>query len=394
VKAISKSAILFLFLITLLASCNNFAYAPNIKATEAMKTSIVEARTSIFSTLKAVPTITQMPTETETPSPSPTWDAIRKTQESWIATNWAPVYATLDSRGVQCKDGYFLEVPEVIDRNSNPIWSIYTCSPQAGDYHAIWTPGSVDYSKRYTVIQRTDLSKNWVISHKDFPWSNRPNAYLRTYAWDRDGNFVYVVPATSPGPGGGSMAGLFRSSNELYRISLNTGKLETILPFAIEGYSYSLSPDGNYLAYSILEEENIIHIRNFKNNDEHLLKLKDDYVRSGAFVWTPDGKTLIFASAIKGWEEGTAGISIFALAMKDLYLQIILFNDERQLIPFAKWRDGKFYYWTEKNFLFVHSLKYMSVEYFSELALDIQSGNVSVISTPHPQLIGSATPKP
>ena len=396
VKTISKAIILPIFFIILLASCNSFVYPPRTKPTDVMETAIIEARTSFIETQKAIPTATA--TITLTPTSRPTFTPTPNLATSLAyPTNWVPALATLDNRAVRCDDGYELELPELIDYMSNDIWSIFTCSPKPKDFKTMWTPGVVDYSKRYTKILKTDFSQSWVIWHKDFLWSNRPNAFLSARRWTQDGNFVYLVPAQSPSGDGFSPSDYFRDSNELYRLNLNSGNFEIVLPYVRYGYSYTLSPNGQYLAYSMPDEKKVVHIKDMSNNDEQQIVLKGDYALTGAFAWSVDNAKLLFASAVNGWKDGNAGISIFMLTINNLHLQPILLNDRRLLIPFPQWKDGEhkdITYWADKNLLYVWSLDNMSVEYFSELALDVQSGNIVVMTTPNPSLIGTSTPKP
>jgi hypothetical protein len=325
-------------------------------------------------------------------TPSPTMNSPEATSLSYLATNWAPIYATLDKRTVKCDDGYQLELPEEVDKMSNEAWSIFTCSPVPKDHKTIWTPGVIDYSRRYTKLIKTDLSQSWIISHRDFSWSNRPNAYLSVRWWTHDGNYVYLVPAVSPSSSGFYAPGYFWDSSVLYRLNLISGEFETILPYAEKGYSFALSPNGQYLVYANPEEKKIVRIRDMISGDETYIELEENYVLTGAFVWKPDSTKLIFASAMNGWDKKNAGISIFKLSMKNMYVQTLLYNDRRLLIPFPQVKDKNLYYWTNENLLNVRSLDYMSTEYFNELALDIQTGYIVVLATAMPRSVNTAPP--
>jgi len=325
-------------------------------------------------------------------SPTPTFNSLQATMSSYLATNWAPVYATLDSRAVKCDDGYQLEVPEVIDRNSNDTWSIFTCSPKPTDYKTMWTPGVVDYGKRYTEILKIDSSQKWIVSHRDFSWSNRPGAYLWTYSWTQDGNYLYMIPMTIMSGDGYSPYVYFLDSKVLYRLNLNSGDFETILPYADgRAYGYSLSPNGQYLVYAIPEEKKIIHIRDMGTGTETQLEINGDYVLTGAFVWKDDNKKVVFASALNGWDTNSAGISIFSLSIPEMGLHTLVYNDTRMLVPAPRW-DGKNYYWSDENTVFLTSLN-DSAEYFlDEFTLNVRSGNVIAIPTATPYPTRTPTP--
>ena len=309
--------------------------------------------------------------------------------------------ATIEARKAKCKDGFVLEQALYVLDVSTDEWTLFTCSPQPPNAKDRWTPGIVDFGTRYTQIIKTDFSRTWTIQHNLFDYSsiNRPDAMLAPRRWTADGNYVYLVPIYYPGKSGGNQGIYFYDSNELYRLNLNSGDFEIVLPHTQWGYSYSLSPDDQYLAYSSLneksDEKQIVHIRNMYTGAEQAIKLNGNYTLTGAFAWEKDSAKLFFASALSGWENEKGGAaSLFMLTLKNMYLQTVLRNDNRFLVPLPQRKDGNLNYWTNENYLYIASLNYETVEYFSDLALDVQSGNVIVLATPNPTLIGSATPKP
>jgi hypothetical protein len=410
-KTISKIAILFLFLISLSVSCNDFSPFQKTRPTEVMETALLEARTSIVGTQTALPTLTSAPTltstSTQTTTITPTLnskqifygtsDALFTTQEAGWAATKISANTTLEARKAQCKDGFSVERPSEINTYSTDKWTLFTCSPIPSDIDDEWTPGIVDYGTRYTQVTKTDFSQTWTIQHNTFDYSaiDRPNALMQPYRWTADGKYLYLYLDIYPGRGDGwcSLSCYLPNRNELYRLSLDSGNFEVILPYTNNGYSYSLSPNDQYLAYSIPDKK-IVHIRDMSNNSERQIELEGDYVLTGAFVWSTDSTKLLFASAINGWEDGTSGTSMFELTIKDIRPRTILFNDKRLLIPSPQWENGKLYYWANENLLYVSSFKIETVEYYSKLAFDMQSGEIIVLATPNPQVIGSATPKP
>lgn len=325
--------------------------------------------------------------QTHQTTTSPTFDSRWATAESYLATNWAPVYATLESRGVKCEEGYSLEVPEIINNDSNATWSIFTCSPSPKDTKTILTPGAMNYSTRYTKILKTDFSEEWIISHKDFSWSDRPNAFLISYVWSQDGNYVYMIPATNPSGGGYSPYIFFLESKVLYRLNLKTGKFETILPYyENKGYAYALSPSGQYLAYAILHEKNIIHIRDFTNEKETEVEIDGNYILTGAFEWKADSQKLVFASALEGWDENLAGISVFVLNLPEMRLQTIVYNDFRLLVP------NSFSGWESENTIYLTSLNQNAEYFMEEFTLNIRSGSIIILPSATPWPTYTQTP--
>ncbi len=371
---------LLLLFIACLAACSSFA-VPEASIT------VIPSLTAVSETLSPTSTPTFAATFT------PGLDSLRATMSSELATIWAPVYATLDSRGVKCDDGYKLEVPEVIDRVSNVTWSIFTCSPIPENREIMWTPGAVDYGSRYTKLLRTDLSQSWTISHRDFSWSNRPDAYLSVRWWTQDGNFVYLVPVISQSGCGYSPQAYFLDGETLYRLNLNSGEFEVVLPSLTGSYAYSLSPNGKYLAYSMTDEPRLIHIRNFANNSEQQITLDGDYVLSGAFVWEVNSQELIFAAARNGWDIGEAGTSIFRLNVPNMELHTLVFNDPRLLVPSPHW-DGEKYVWINENIIYLTSLNDRAEYFLSEFTLGIWSGDIINFPTPTLWPTRTSTPTP
>jgi hypothetical protein len=196
------------------------------------------------------------------------------------------------------------------------------------------------------------------------------------------------------GNGGGTyLPSYFRDNNALYRLNLYNGEINSVLPYSKKEYALSLSPNGTYLAYAEFGSTPV-HLQDMNNDNEKTITLNNNYVLTGDFAWTSDSSNLIFASAMNGWEDGDGGISIYKVTIKDNHLENILLNDKRLLIPFPEYETNS--YWSNENLLHVKSLNYLSYEYeyLSDLALDVQSGNITVLATPEPDLIGSPTPEP
>ncbi|HCR70182.1 MAG TPA: hypothetical protein DIW23_01960 [Anaerolineae bacterium] len=222
-------------------------------------------------------------------------------------------------------------------------------------------------------------------------WENGNSIELTTYKWSLDENYLYLIPVLENGSGFYA-PGYFWDNSSLYRLNLTTGEFQSILSSkSNNGYSFSLSQNGEYLAYSEFGSK-LVHIKNMYNDEERLFNIEGDYVLSGIFVWSNDSSSLVFASAMNGWEDGNDGISIYKISINDFNLERILSRDKRLLIPYPQYETNN--YWVNENLLYVTSLNYLSYEYFSKLVLDVKTGSVDILSTPEPHLIGSPTPKP
>jgi hypothetical protein len=363
-KSIVSITIPFLFL---LASCDSQSF---VTQTPSLVT-------------KSTPT--NLPSGTATlnfkPAPSVTLSPADATE---VYFRFTAVPATIEARGAKCKEGFALERSLYILDYSTNQWTVFTCSPIPANRKDMWTPGFVDFGTRYTQLIKTDFSQTWTIQHNEFNYSviNRPDAMLIPKRWTFDGNDVYLAPKRYPGRDYFNAYGYFYDDEELLRLNLNSGKLETILPYAEGGYSYSLSPNDQFLAYSLLSEKKIVHIKNMDTGVEQRIELNGDYALTGMFAWSPDGTRLYFASALNGWDDGIISTSLFGLTIKDKHLQAILNRDSRFIVPSPRWENKKAIYWTNENYLYIDSLN--STEFFNSLALDVQSGKVIVLATPQP----------
>jgi hypothetical protein len=325
-----------------------------------------------------------------TATPDQTMYPSLATNMSFWTTATVSINATVSARGVSCPELHRLMYPEKIYTNSNENWTIYTCA------FGIVNLEQEQASFRYdTFLLSKDKSRIWKISFENSIWGNGESSPLTTYQWTQDGKYLYLVQTggiIGLGGGGGTyLPGYFRDNNALYRLNLYDGEIKSVLPYSEKEYAFSLSPNDTYLAYTEFGSTPV-HLQNMNNESEKTFTLNNSYVLTGDFVWTPDSSNLIFASAMNGWEDGEGGISIYKVAIKDHHLENILLNDKRLLIPFPEYETNS--YWSNENLLYVKSLNYLSYEYFSDPALDVQSGNVTVLATPEPDLIGSPTPKP
>lgn len=314
-----------------------------------------------------------------------------------LATNIA-FEATLDSsisatntvRGVTCPELYQLSYPRRISSNSNDNWTVFTCS--IGKVNLAQEQEEVIFD---TYVKSIDGKETWIISHESSIWENQKSIQLTTYSWSRDGKYLYLTPILETGGSGIYTPGYFWDNYSFYRLDLTNGKIQNLLSYKgkkfLTGYSFSLSPSEQYLAYSEFGNK-LVHIRDLYSGEEILFDIEGDYLLSGIFVWHNNSSSLVFASAMNGWEDGNDGISIYKISIKDLRLERILSRDKRLLIPYLEYETNN--YWVNENLLYVTSLNYLSYEYFSKLVLDVKTGSVDILATPEPHLIGSPTPKP
>jgi hypothetical protein len=309
---------------------------------------------------------------------------------------WTSIAATNAARGASCLPGFELELPESVPSMPNDLWTIFTCSPQRPRVKPGETPVTVDYRTRYTKVISVDRTREWTIPHTQFYWTNRPGALLTTYRWSVDGKYLYLLWHYYPGPDGGDATIYFSITEDvaLFRLHLDTGIFESVLPYAEQSYAFSLSPDNRYLAYRNPDEQTAIRIREIDTNREIRKDLYGDYVLTGAFVWRADSQAVFFASAMKGWEEGKAGTSIFSIAVRDMTMRMLLYNDKRILIPFPCRDNRTLYSWSGDNYLCITSLDENSDAALQNFLLNVRTGEVVPAPTRTPTGPKTSTASP
>jgi hypothetical protein len=327
----------------------------------------------------SIPSITVKPSVTSsvtpagrlnyTLTPSPTLSSLQitatsaraifnKSIETQIYIKATEIPSTLEARKVKCKDGFYLEQPLDILQYSNDKWTLFTCSPIPKNENDKWTPGVVDYGTRYTELVKTDLSKTWTIQHKSFDYTiiDRPDALMVPFWWTADGRYLYLYPRNYPGGSGfPRSAFLYSHISNLYRINLETGVFEPFLTSDHFG-AIAFSPDSRFLVYSDRAQTDVIHIKNMETGDSSQVKLYEDIVASGAFLWSTDSTKVVFTAGYgnqsNDWQDDLSGTAIFILYPKDVHIRKVLAKDSRIFMPHA---CSDHVYWLDKNTICLYS---------------------------------------
>lgn len=371
----------------------------------------------------ASPTITLTPsptrtgtstaTATTTPTPSRTLkpgeatvrarvQVIEKTHAYWMLTE---VPSTLQARQVHCKDGFVLERKLDILRQSSDQWTLFTCSPEPENQSERWTPGAVDFGTRYTQVTKNDLSQTWIIRHGDYDGLviDRPDALLYPYRWTRGGKYVYLYPGYYPGPSGFATSAYFVNAGAyqvLYRLNLETGDFETILPRR-DGvyYALSLSPDDQFLIYTVTNEPGILHVLNMIDGSARHITLDAGAFVTGRFAWRPDSAKVVFASGYEkvsqDWSDNVSAASIYVLSIKTMHAQLILSKDPRILVPDFECKPlSGCSAWLDENTIYLYPLSSEFACSDTRFTLNIQTGYLASVPTSTPQPETTSTPQP
>ena len=177
---------------------------------------------------------------------------------------------------------------------------------------------------------------------------------------------------------------IFRYTTGLYQLNLEIGKFEALLnPNSISDhyFSYAFSPNGRYLVFANEIEKNIFYIRDMHTGRERKFELNSKIENIGDFVWTRDGLKVIFVAGLNGWYYGKAGTSLYTFDTQTSTIDILLYDDEEQRVPFFDWslRNSD---WLNSNMLHLISAQKSFPDWF----IDIRTGYVApmLTYTPHP----------
>ncbi len=385
--------IVFFSLIVTATSCNSFASPPRTQSTEVMETALFVARTSIPATQAAIPTLTFTPILTQTPTQIPTAtltltskqifygtaDAFFITAQAEMVSTRTSGEATLQARNIQCKDGFGVEQHSEVLRASSDTWTIFTCSPSSPNGDDAWTPGVVDYGTRYTQIIKNDLSKIWTIQHNIFDYSiiDRPMALMTPYWWTADGKYLYFYPRYYPGGSGFPQSSfLYTLINDLYSVNLETGEFKLFLKTEDFG-ALAFSPNDKFLAYSELDEPDAIHIRNLDNGNDLQVKLNENIIASGAFVWNLDSTKVIFSTGYEKQNKDGPGnlssTSIYVLTLQNMQIQKVLAKDPRIFQPHE---CSENIIWLDEKTMCLYSINQELESWNKFFTFNIQTGEV------------------
>ncbi len=358
----SKTIVSFIVLFLLfIVSCNS-------------QSSVTQSPTSTVN-----PNITNSPIATTTLNfmfvPSATLSSRDATQ---VHNMFTAIPATLQARNVKCKDGFGLEMGLDVIRMSNDEWTLLTCSPQPKDRKDKWTPGVVNFGTRYTQIIKTDLSRTWTIQHNEFDYSiiDRPDAFIAPYRWTADGKYLYFYPQYYPGGSGGPESYfLYTLINNLYRINLETGEFKLFLSKDQFG-ALAFSPNDQFLVYSERNTPDVIHVKNMGTDSDLQIKLNEDIVAAGAFVWSPNNSQVIFVVGY-GEQRDLSGTAIFVLNPKNMSVRKVLANDIRMFEPYGCSDDHNV--WLDENTICLDSANHELDTWNKFFSFNIKTGEVKYL---------------
>lgn len=332
--------------------------------------------------LTASPMVTLTPSLTLNPYKATEKAQFEYYQQTQVHIKQTMIPGTLEARGTQCKDGFYLEQYLVAYSEMSDEWTLFTCSPSAKNNER-WTPGLVDYGTRYTQVVKKDLSKIWTITHGDYEnlVHDRPDVFMRVYRWTQNGNYLYLYARSFPAPSGYQQSSMLRTLiNNLYRLNLITGEFELVIA-KNQFDAFALSPNDQFLVYSENKKPYIVHVKNMETGNEQSIKLDEEITVAGSFVWNAESTKIVFALGYgeesNNWQDDLSATSILVLTIENMNAQTILSKDSRMFIPSSDiCTDG---YWVDDDTICLMSLNDELIGWDSIFCINLQSGELKTI---------------
>jgi Tol biopolymer transport system component len=224
-------------------------------------------------------------------------------------------------------------------------------------------------------IVNIESKQQWDISYYDITGTYGGDVTVRIEHWSRDGHYLYVSPQMA---GSGGLFWFWRDYIQLIQINLETGTwINTNM-----GSAFSFSPDDRFIAYRRAQE---VVIHELQTGQERTFTVPSEYGAFGRFVWSPDGKQIIFiGSSVDELEsdelfDQANGFTLFLLDTENMKVQAIIEKDERYLYPIE---------WQAPNIVLLErlyqvasdgSLHYDGVEKYK---LDLETNDISKYESP------------
>jgi hypothetical protein len=177
-----------------------------------------------------------------------------------------------------------------------------------------WVAGYCNNDETWVV--GVNQPAKWTISYGDYYGSKFDSGVgdIVPYYWTSDGQHLYLTIQR-----GVSGPIYFSAGWGLISLDLVNGNFVEILsPIPHQWYSFSLSPDGKYIAYIIQPEKPLkVSIINLETNEIKTFDLQKKYDQAGDILWSPDMSKIVLGQAIvdsEGLKPDTFSVAQINLA--------------------------------------------------------------------------------
>jgi hypothetical protein len=194
-----------------------------------------------------------------------------------------------------------------------------------------WAAGYCENDE--TWILGVNQTARWKISYGEYYGKkfDSGGGSISPYYWTLDGQYLFLrIDVEASGPI------YFIDGWGLIRLDLVSGHISEILsPAQHDYYSFSLSPDGKYLAY-ILQPANplVINIVNLKTGDIVSFGIKAQYNQAGRIIWSPNKSKIVFGQATIDDDEKNPNLfSVVVINLANGSRQTIVQDNPLEITP-------------------------------------------------------------
>ena len=194
-------------------------------------------------------------------------------------------------------------------------------------------------------VTSVDGKIKWILDRTTLP--DISLGQLWNYKTANDGNSLYFALGSYYSET--IVSNRYPPNYGLFKLNLANGEVETILKPHIDssGYAscgyFALSPDELQIIYSWWDAPTII-VRNLATLDEQVISLPDNYKIAGAFVWSPNGKYVLFTMWDDIWDYPT-DFEVTRLDLDDKSIQsLYLGNEENSFFVPTEWAEEDLVY--------------------------------------------------
>lgn len=146
--------------------------------------------------------------------------------------------------------------------------------------------------------------------------------------WSADGKSFYYTDL--PYGIGGYI--LFAGGPDLKRVDLEAGTLTEILPDTGCLCPMTVSPDGGSVAYIGGSGPLELVLRDIATGEERKATVDENYLQAGNILWSPDGTTLVYTTAISNFEDqANERFAVVRVDAASLSQTTVIPDDERLL---------------------------------------------------------------
>lgn len=188
--------------------------------------------------------------------------------------------------------------------------------------------------------------------------------------WNDDESALIVSAFDIPCPD--SILCLYEDGDALFEIDLESREVSALLSPQKSSYAFSISPDGKYLGYIDQSVPGILHVQDLISGEDKSVNLEGDFIRVGAFAWTPDNKELLLIGLSYVDDVLASSLFLFDIANSSL---IVLLNQQSGIYFPGDLASNGSDYWYQQDILYLGS-----VDNFP-LYVNIRTKEVNQIST-------------